>query len=82
MVVANPDGQWVTLVGAFTYTAPSGPDFDGDGIVGFSDFLVLAGAFGSREGDVHYDPRCDLTGDGRIDFDDFLTFVQSFGKRS
>ena len=56
------------------------PDFDGDGMVGFSDFLALAGLFGSRQGDGRYDAKYDLDSDGAIGFSDFLIFSASFGK--
>ena len=52
----------------------SGPDFDGDHYVGFSDFILFAGAFGSTQ------ERFDLTGDGRVDFQDFVAFARDFGK--
>ena len=41
------------------------PDFDGDGQVGFPDFLAFAGQFGARQGDERYDARYDLDSDGR-----------------
>ncbi|MYC14434.1 MAG: hypothetical protein F4Y39_11965, partial [Gemmatimonadetes bacterium] len=56
------------------------PDFDGDGIVGFSDFLALSGLFGSRQGDGRYEAKYDLDSDGAIGFSDFLIFSASFGK--
>ena len=56
------------------------PDFDGNGIVDFADFLAFAGLFGSRQGDGRYDARYDLDSDGAIGFSDFLIFSGSFGK--
>ena len=56
------------------------PDFDGDGMVGFADFLQLAGVFGSSRGDGMYRARYDLDGDGAIGFSDFLIFTNDFGK--
>ncbi len=56
------------------------PDFDGDGRVGFSDFLAFAGRFGSRQGDGRYEARYDLDSNGTIGFSDFLIFGGSFGK--
>ena len=41
----------------FTATARAASDFDGDGIVGFGDFLQFAGKFGLREGDTEFDAR-------------------------
>lgn len=54
-------------------------DFDGDGRVGFSDFLLFAGKFGKREGQEGFDPAFDLDDDGRVGFSDFLTFAKAFG---
>ena len=50
-------------------------DIDGDGIVGFADFLVLSANFDmpgtATEGD--------LDGDGQVDFADFLILSTNFG---
>ena len=56
------------------------PDFDGDGKVGFSDFILFATVFGSSRGDAGYEARYDLDGDSAIGFGDFLIFAGSFGK--
>ena len=60
-------------------STPPGPtpgneaaDFDGDGTVGFADFLLFASAFGST------DTQFDLDGDAQVGFSDFLRFVQAF----
>ena len=55
------------------------PDFDGDGQVGFPDFLMFVGKFGSKQGDDQFEDRFDLDGNGGIGFSDFLIFVSSFG---
>ena len=57
----------------FTATAEATPDFDGDGETGFSDFFLLADAFGGS------DPRFDLDGSGSVDFGDFFLFADHFG---
>ena len=59
-------------------TAPS-PDFDGDRRVGFSDFLIFAEHFGTRQGDGQYDAQFDLDGDGETGFSDFIAFASQFG---
>lgn len=64
----------------FTAIATSRADFDGDGTVGFSDFVQFAGKFGLGEGDEGYDARFDLDGNGAIVFSDFLIFAAVFGK--
>ena len=50
-------------------------DFDGSGVVDFTDFIAFAGAFGSTEAPF------DLDGNGLVDFTDFLVFSDSFGRR-
>lgn len=60
--------------------ASSLPDFDGNGVVDFPDFLQFVGKFGARQGDEKYEDRFDLDGDGAIAFPDFLIFVSKFGK--
>ena len=55
------------------------PDFDGDGRVGFSDFLIFAENFGTQQGDGQYDARTDLDSDGAVGFSDFLIFAEAFG---
>ena len=60
-------------------SAPS-PDFDGNGRVGFSDFVMFAGAYGTRSGQTNFDSKFDLDGDGRIGFSDFVLFAGAYGK--
>lgn len=57
-------------------------DFDGDGTVGFSDFVAFAGNFGTSRGDGRYDARYDLNGDGNVGFADFVVFAGFFGQSS
>ena len=66
----------LNIVLTLTESAGIAGDFDGDGRVGFSDFLGFAGAFGKKE------PRFDLDGDGTVGFSDFLIFATNFGKSS
>ena len=69
------------LAPKFIYaTGKATTDFDGDGTVGFSDFLKFAAQFGLNQSDVEYDARLDLDGDGAIGFGDFLIFAIAFGK--
>ena len=69
----------VTTTDVISFNASSSPDFDGDGTVGFSDFLQFAGQYGARQGDGQYESRFDLDGDGAISFSDFLAFASSYG---
>ncbi len=55
------------------------PDFNGDGRVGFDDFVLFVGQFGLSRGDEQYDAKYDLDEDGTIGFGDFLIFGRSFG---
>ena len=57
------------------------PDFDDDGTVGFSDFLIFARVFGSSRGDRKYEARYDLDADGKIGLSDLFIFIQHFGKQ-
>jgi hypothetical protein len=67
------------IVGIRNSVSEPDPDFDGDGSVGFSDFLSFAGAFGKIQSDPDFDARFDLDGDGTVGFSDFLTFAKAFG---
>ena len=53
-------------------------DFDGDGEVGFPDFLSFVQAFGQTNPSL----EADLNGDGKVDFGDFLVLVQNFGRKA
>ena len=50
-----------------TIEPPPLPDFDGDGAVGFPDFILFARAFGTSSADQTLDPRFDLDGTARWD---------------
>jgi hypothetical protein len=65
---------WVLLLCAPFPVHSSSPDFDGDGVVAFSDFILFASAFGTT--DVLYD----LDGNGTVDFGDFIQFATAFGQ--
>lgn len=55
-------------------------DFDGDGAVGFGDFLLFSAAFGLSAPNAGFEVRFDLDGDGVIGFSDFLLFASAFGR--
>ncbi len=66
---------FVKLTGLFTTVAADArADFDGDGVVGFSDFLAFVQAFGSS------DAAYDIDRSGSVDFGDFLILADSFGR--
>ena len=54
-------------------------DVNGDGLVDFSDFLILSGNFGKE--DVAPDSG-DLDGDRAVGFGDFLILSQNFGQQN
>ena len=55
-------------------------DADGDGEVGFMDFLAMSENFGKATDAVLADG--DFTGDGAIDFADYLVLSENFGTRA
>jgi hypothetical protein len=84
--IPEREGEFVLANGVWLPTFPVAPvvvtaDFDGNGTVGFSDFLAFAQAFGSRDGRTGWDARFDLNGDGEVGFGDFLMFAIQFGRQ-
>lgn len=53
-------------------------DFNEDGAVDFSDFIIFASGFGRRQSDLEFNILLDLNGDGEIGFSDFLLFASAF----
>jgi len=53
-------------------------DFNGDGNVGFTDFLQFTAAFGKTSSDSGFDAHFDLNNNDSVDFPDFLIFVSLF----
>ena len=51
-------------------------DIDGDGEVGFTDFLEFSRSFGA---DAEFNASADFDRDGAVDFPDFLIFTREFG---
>ena len=83
MLLASRSGDGTVLLWDISsYITPQtpGPDFNGDGRVDFSDFLLFASQFGLSRGDEQYDAKYDLDGDGTIGFGDFLIFSRRFGE--
>ncbi len=64
---------------ARTLEATARADFDGNGQVGFSDFVLFARAFGTAPPDPLFESRFDLDGNGQVDFSDFVLFAGVFG---
>ncbi len=59
---------------------PADSDFDGDGVVGFDDFLAFARGYGKSVDEPGFDQRLDLNGDQTVDFSDFLAFAAAYGR--
>ncbi len=59
--------------------SPKLGDIDGDGSIGFQDFLRLSSQFGSVPGEDEV-LESDLTCDGIVDFADFLVLSENFGQ--
>jgi len=57
-------------------------DFDGDGDVDFSDFLLFAAGFGKTSADTDFSSVLDLSSNGAVDFDDFLIFATISGSKA
>ena len=77
--IANYNGSALTADLSVGDAKPT-PDFDGDGLVGFADFLRFAFHFGLSQGNEAYEAKYDLDGDSTIGFGDFLLFANAFGK--
>ena len=69
----------LTTTSVITFNATPSPDFDGDGTVGFSDFVAFVSNYGTQRGDAAFDTRFDLDGDGETGFSDFVAFVSQYG---
>ena len=70
----------ITTTDVIRFNVASTPDFDGDGMVGFADFVQFADVFGSSRGDGTYQAKYDLDSNGAIGFPDFVIFLNDFGK--
>lgn len=71
------DGAWL-MANALEYAARSRPcpgDFNGDGQVDDTDFVLFAARYDSL-----VDPRGDLSGDGNTDDADFVQFASSYDR--
>lgn len=72
-------GYTLTIESFVDGQTPTASDFDANGEVGFSDFLLFANGFGKQNGEAGFDPTFDLNNDLQVAFADFLIFAQNFG---
>lgn len=56
----------------------SSADFDGDGIITVSDFIMVAKSFNTIRGDGIYKEKYDLNSDGAINMADIMIMIQYF----
>lgn len=75
-VTIDPNSALVVVI---RITDDTSADYDGDGEIGFGDFLIFASGFGKNSSDLDFDPRLDLDSDGEVGFGDFLKFATLFG---
>ena len=69
----TPDPTLLVSGNRIVNRAAFNADFDGGGVVDFTDFLAFAGAYGTNDADF------DLTADGVVGFADFIAFSESYG---
>ncbi len=62
-------------------TTPVLGDINGDGTVNILDAIILAKAFGSKQGSPNWDPRADLNKDNAVNILDAIKLAANFGKR-
>ena len=79
-IVALPE-TFAWEAGAPSFDPAPGPnvDFNGDGAVDFSDFILFAPVFGLKSNDNGYEARFDIDSDAQIGFTDFIAFSQGYG---
>jgi len=77
-VASEPGASVVLRVAGPTVATP---DLDGDGEVGFRDFINFAQAFGTGTGDASFNAAADLDSNGSVEFRDFVLFAQNYGKK-
>lgn len=79
ITVANRHGLAVFNSMPVVQGGPPSPDFDRNGMVDFTDFILFAGAFGKSWADEDFKPWFDLDLNGEVGFSDFVIFGSAFG---
>ncbi len=78
LTVTVTDNESTTATESFSMAVSLIGDFNGDGAVNVSDYLLFVAVFGLSEGDDGFNADMDLNGDGTIGIPDFLIFVEHF----
>jgi hypothetical protein len=55
-------------------------DINGDGKVDLLDLVLLANAYGSKAGDLKYNPEADFNDDGKVNLLDLVTCAMHYGQ--
>lgn len=74
------DGKTVEVKLIRTGVSLASLDFDGDNVIGSTDFLLFISRFGLSEGDADFDTKYDIDGNGVVGFSDFVIFAEAFGE--
>ncbi len=80
--VKNSEGVSNLGFDTIVYVSPSSltGDFDNDGEVGLSDFVLFLDVFGATTSSADWNPVFDLDGNGEIGLSDFVIFLDNFGR--
>ena len=74
------DNEGSTTTASSSIVVVSNPDFDGSGCVDIRDIARVAFRFGTKVGDVLYNPLYDMNNDGTIDIVDVVVVASNYGK--
>jgi hypothetical protein len=55
-------------------------DINGDLKVSLADLVLLANAYGSKPGDIKWNPNADLNDDGKISLQDLVIMANHYGQ--
>ena len=76
VVFTCQDGKSVEVKLIGTGASLASLDFDEDGMIGITDFLLFTSKFGLSEGDAGFEAKYDLDGNGVVGFSDFCNFLR------
>jgi hypothetical protein len=67
-----------SLIASFNVTIPG--DINSDFKVSAADLVLLANAYGSKSGDIKWNPNADIDGDGIVDLIDLVVLANHYGQ--